>query len=132
MLCFVAPDRVVPFPSDEAQQMHASGLALRGFHDGPHSLLQFFDRSAHAFKIAPRLRAILEARALNESCTGSLRKCLLIAFRERIGLHQLFGFVDQLVLAIGLGLADTRLGPKVMVLVDAYIAFRRSGQLDAR
>jgi len=40
LLCFVATDRVVPFPSDKAQQMGPSGLALRVFQADPHSLLR--------------------------------------------------------------------------------------------
>ncbi|WP_273009407.1 hypothetical protein, partial [Alcanivorax sp.] len=66
LLCFVATDRVVPFPSVKAQQMCPSGRAFmlcecsRVFQAGPHSLLQFLDGSAHTFKIAPRLRVSLK------------------------------------------------------------------------
>ena len=52
-MCFVATDRVVPFPSDKAQQMGPSGRALRVFQDGSHSLLQCLDGWTHTFNIAP-------------------------------------------------------------------------------
>ncbi|HBC17184.1 MAG TPA: hypothetical protein DC022_00135 [Alcanivorax sp.] len=48
-MCFVATGRVVPFPSDKAQQMCPSGRALRVFQAGPHS----FDGWTHTFDIAP-------------------------------------------------------------------------------
>ena len=60
------------------------------------------------------------------------RSSLLVALRERIGLDQIGGLVDQLVLAIGLGAADAGLRPEVMVFVDADVAFRRALELDAR
>ena len=43
LVCLVATDRVIPFPSDKVQQMGASGRARRGFQAGPHSSLPFFD-----------------------------------------------------------------------------------------
>src|SRR5579883_1512191 len=54
----------------------------------------------------------------------------LIARREWIRLDQVGSLVDQLVLAVRLGATDARLGPEVMVLVDADIAFRRALELD--
>jgi len=60
LLRFVATVRVVPFPSDKAQQMCPSGRALRVFQAGPHSLLQCLDGWTHTFEIAPRLRTSLK------------------------------------------------------------------------
>src|SRR5580704_16804132 len=59
------------------------------------------------------------------------RRSLLVTLRERIRLDEIGGLVDQLVLAIRLRLADARLRPEVMVLVDAHIAFRRALELHA-
>src|SRR5271170_5666294 len=56
---------------------------------------------------------------------------LLIALRERIGLDQVSGLVDQLILTIRLGAADAGLRPEVMVLVDADVTLRRALELDA-
>ena len=55
----------------------------------------------------------------------------LVALRERIGLDEIGGLVDQFVLAVRLGAADAGLRPEVMVLVDADVAFRRALELDA-
>src|SRR5690554_4161058 len=55
---------------------------------------------------------------------------LLVTGGERIGLHQLFGLVDNLELAVTLGLANAAGGPQVVVFMDAHVAFRRAGQLD--
>src|SRR5688572_26520243 len=55
---------------------------------------------------------------------------LLITFRERIWLDQLFGFEDHIVLTIRTCVTDTGFGPEVMVGVNFYITFRCSRQLD--
>ncbi|WP_231884033.1 hypothetical protein, partial [Alcanivorax sp. HI0044] len=52
--------RVVPFPRGKAQQMCASGHALRVIQAGPHSLLRFFDGWTYTFKSTPRLRTSLK------------------------------------------------------------------------
>ena len=62
---------------------------------------------------------------------GTGHGCLLVTFRERIGFHQLVGFINHFILAIGFGAADAGLGPEVMVFVDADIAFRCLGNFDA-
>ena len=62
---------------------------------------------------------------------GASSPGLLVAFRERVRFHQFFGLVDNLVLAVRLSLADTGLGPQVMVFVDAHVTFWRFGELNA-
>src|SRR5476649_1154731 len=54
----------------------------------------------------------------------------LVALGEGIGLHQLGGLVDHVVLAVQAGFADAGLAPEVMVLVDPDIAFRSALELD--
>ncbi len=56
--------------------------------------------------------------------------CLLIAFREWIGLDQ-FGFIENLCLSVLLPLADAEFAPEVMVRVDFHITFRCVGQFEA-
>ena len=62
---------------------------------------------------------------------GASSPGLLVAFRERVRFHQFFGLVDNLVLAVRLSLADTGLGPQVMIFVDAHVTLRRFRELDA-
>src|SRR5438876_8139811 len=57
---------------------------------------------------------------------------LLVALRERIGLDQIGGLVDQFELTIELGLSDSGLRPQVMVFVDADVTFRRTLEFDPR
>src|SRR5215471_2364848 len=63
------------------------------------------------------------------TCRGGTRS--LVALRVRVGLHEVGGLVDQVVLTVGFGASDARLAPQVMVLVDAHVAFRRALELDA-
>src|SRR5689334_7150053 len=57
------------------------------------------------------------------------KRTALIALGERIGLDEIGGLVDQLVLTVRLRLADAGLRPEVMVLVNADITFRRALEL---
>src|SRR3954468_1985674 len=71
-------------------------------------------------------------RARELQCAGNAADAatgLLIALRERVRLDEIGRLVDQFVLAIGLGLADTGLGPEVVVLVNTHVAFRRALEL---
>src|ERR1700680_1413282 len=70
-------------------------------------------------------------------CPGRLTRAsrdlaaLLVALRERIGLHQVFCLVDEVVRTVGARASDTGLAPQVVVLVNAHVAFRRALELDA-
>ena len=63
---------------------------------------------------------------------GLTRRDLLVALGERIGLHQLRGLVDDVILAVGAGAPDAGFAPEMMVLVDTHIPFWRAFELDAR
>ena len=70
LLYFVMTDRVVPFPSDEVQQMCASGRALRGFQAGPHSSLQFLDRQPACLQN----RALIAGQPESQSAPGVVQR----------------------------------------------------------
>ena len=53
----------------------------------------------------------------------SEQAALLISLGERIGLHQLGGLVDEVILAIQAGAADARLAPERLSWTR-YVAFR--------
>ena len=55
LLCLVSMVRVVPFPRGKAQQICASGHALRVFQAGPALVFARFDGWTYTFKSAPLL-----------------------------------------------------------------------------
>src|SRR5690554_7284033 len=61
---------------------------------------------------------------------GRSNRSLLVTFRERIGLHQVGGLVDHVILTIEAGMADAQLAPQMMVLVDLDVALGGGCQFD--